>query len=209
MKFVWHKKPSKNEPYGKVEIFLSCGIVSYGVDEDGSAWCRYDLRPWELHDYNEDFEDGCFFLVLRKMSYKTYTVDEKKVLGIDLEDEQIFLQELTNQMNALENANILYTSCNATPMVMTFQIYSAEGPFSEQHIKNIVTILVEIGGSLKFTELRHLSWCSGYDMGECVKEHLEFNWLNQSKNRTHKDNTKIVKLSDNICNCMICNFRFE
>ena len=140
------------------------------------------------------------------MSDRTYTVDEKKVLGMDLEDEQNFLQELTNQMNALENANILYTSSNATPMVMTFEIYSAEGPFSEEHIKNIVEILAEISGSLKLTKLRHLGWCSGYDMSGCMKEHLEFNWLNQSKNRsTHK----FVKLSDNICQCMICNFRFE
>ena len=122
--------------------------------------------------------------------YENYSVDEKKVLGILLEDEEEFLTEVQKQMDNLENANILYTLWSVTPLVMSFELYSAKGAFTEDHIKAIVTLISEIDLK-KFDVLRHYGWCSGYDLGGCQKEYMEFNWFNQSVNCTHKDNKKI------------------
>ena len=140
--------------------------------------------------------------------YENYSVHEKKVLGILLEDEEEFLTELANQMDKLENANILYSSWSVTPLMMLFELFSAKGEFTEEHIRAIVTVISEIDLK-KFEALRHFGWCSGYDLGGCQKEYIEFNWLNQSWNCTHKDNKKIKSLDRNICKCMICNYRFE
>ena len=141
--------------------------------------------------------------------YENYSTEEKKILGIHLEDEGLFLIELKNRMNDLDNANILYTSWDVNAKIMSFEIYSAEGVFNEQHICAIVTVLADVDGSSKFNYLRRLGWCSGYDLSGCVKERIEFNWFNPSKNCTHKDNAKIVNIDYNTCACMICNYRFN
>ena len=125
-----------------------------------------------------------------------------------LEDEEKFLSCLSNRIVKLENANILYTSWSATLLRMSFELYSAEGVFNEEHINGIVTCISELDLKM-FEALRHYGWCSGYELGGCIKEYTEFNWLNQSQNRTHKVNMKIKDLNDNLCNCMICNYRFE
>ena len=55
--FVWRKKRTKKEPYGKVKYFASWELIHCGTDEAGSVWHQYERGPWELVDYNENYEE--------------------------------------------------------------------------------------------------------------------------------------------------------
>ena len=137
--------------------------------------------------------------------YGSYSPDEKVILGINLADESDFMNELSDKITELDDTNVMYTSWNVTAMIMTIEIETMESAFNQNQIEKIVEILGEMSGSEKFLSSRHLGSCSRYNMSG-TPGRIEFNWLNQSKNRTHRDKEKIVKVEE--CSCMSCNFRF-
>ena len=137
-------------------------------------------------------------------TYGSYSADEKVTLGINLADESEFLEELSSKITDLDDCTVMYSSWNATAMLMTIEIECLEGVFKQTQIERIIEILGEMCVE-SFYKLRKLGWCSGYNMNG-VPGRIEFTWLNQSKNRSHRDKERIVETEQ--CCCMSCNFRF-
>ena len=55
IKIIWKKERSREHPDGKVDIFMSNGLRTYGSDESGSVWYSEFGQPgiWHLQNYRE------------------------------------------------------------------------------------------------------------------------------------------------------------
>ena len=55
IKIIWKKERSREHPDGKVNIFMSNGLRTYGSDESGSVWYSEFGQPgiWHLQNYCE------------------------------------------------------------------------------------------------------------------------------------------------------------
>ena len=46
--YVWHKKRTRDQPFGKVKIYMCDGWYYYGSDQGGSIWKKHNHEKWEL-----------------------------------------------------------------------------------------------------------------------------------------------------------------
>ena len=137
--------------------------------------------------------------------YGSYSVEERKILGIDLEHESDFLQDLS--LKICELNQWVETSWDTTSMMMSFDVKAHQcGCFNQHLIQGIINIIEE-ACEKSFLKLREFGWCSGYDIEGSIKNKIEFSWLNQSKNRTQKNKEKLIKTE--LCSCLACNFRYS
>ena len=117
--------------------------------------------------------------------YSSYSVEERELLGTDLEHESDFLQELSIKICQIDQ--FLETSWDATAMMMTFDISANKcNYFTRQTITRIIDIIEDLCKK-SFSELRHFGWCASYNVEGSIKDKLQFSGLNQSKNGTRKN----------------------
>ena len=53
LRITWERERDREHPHGKVNIFMSAGLISYRTDEARSVWWSPSVGVWKLHKYKE------------------------------------------------------------------------------------------------------------------------------------------------------------